>query len=104
MGNRTSDSGECSYQRKDDEHEKLIETTTKKGNEEEEGMQRFYDYITVADLSGDARDVHPPGGQNSFIFMQFSTKKIGSHTHFGSCPPSPRENPGSATALESKDW
>ena len=24
---------------------KLIETTTKKGNEEEEGMQRFVDYI-----------------------------------------------------------
>ena len=30
MGNRRSDSGECSYQRWDDEHEKLIETTTKK--------------------------------------------------------------------------
>ena len=29
----------------------------------------------------------PPGGQNSFIFMQFLTKKIGSRTHFGSWRP-----------------
>ena len=37
--------------------------------------------LPVADLRGGARDARPPpGGQNSFIFMQFSTKKIGSHT------------------------
>ena len=40
----------------------------------------------------------PPGGQNSFIFMQFSAKKIDSHTHSGSWRPPPGENPGSATA------
>ena len=28
----------------------------------------------LADLRGGARDARPPGGSNSFIFMQFSTK------------------------------
>ena len=41
----------------------------------------------VADLRGGARDARPPGGPNSFIFMQFSAKKIGWHTHFGSWRP-----------------
>ena len=40
----------------------------------------------------------PPGGQNSFIIMQFSIKKIGLRTHFGSWHP-PGENPGSATVI-----
>ena len=31
----------------------------------------------------------PPGGPNSFIFMQFSAKIINKHTHFGSWRPSP---------------
>ena len=45
-----------------------------------------------------APGTRPPGGQNSFIFMQFSAKKIGSHTHLGSWrPPPPEENPGSTT-------
>ena len=29
----------------------------------------------------------PPGGPNSFIFMQFSAKIINKHTHFGSWRP-----------------
>ena len=31
----------------------------------------------------------PPGGPNSFIFMQFSAKIINKHTHFGSWRPPP---------------
>ena len=29
---------------------------------------------SLADLRGGARDARPPGGPNSFIFMQFSAK------------------------------
>ena len=42
----------------------------------------------------------PPGGPNSFIFMQFSAKIINKHTHFGSWRPPPGENPGSATGID----
>ena len=35
----------------------------------------IYFHLTVADLRGGARDARPPGGPNSFIFMQFSAKK-----------------------------
>ena len=31
-------------------------------------------YNPLADLRGGARDKRPPGGPNSFIFMQFSAK------------------------------
>ena len=40
----------------------------------------------------------PTGGPNSFIFMQFSAKKISWHTHFGSWR-SPQENHRSATNI-----
>ena len=44
----------------------------------------------VADLRGaPGTRPPPPEGQNSFIFMQFSAKKIGSHTHLGSWRPPP---------------
>ena len=52
---------------------------------------RFYAYnfaSAVADLRG-APGTRLPGGQNSFIFMQFSAKKIGSHIHLGSWRPPP---------------
>ena len=49
--------------------------------------------ISMSEISGGskggARDAPPPGGPNSFIFMQFSAKIIGSHTHFGSWRPPP---------------
>ena len=35
----------------------------------------------------------PPRRQNSFIFMQFSTKKLGSRSHFGSWRPPPPDPP-----------
>ena len=41
----------------------------------------------------------PPGGPNSFIFMQFSAKIINKHTHFWSWRPPPGENPRSATDI-----
>ena len=48
---------------------------------------------------GGARDARPPGGPNSFIFMQFSAKiwKIIAILRVGAPP---GENPGSATAYE----
>ena len=42
---------------------------------------------SVADLRGAPGTRAPPGGQNSFIFMQFSTKKIGSRAYFGNWHP-----------------
>ena len=53
----------------------------------------------VADLRGGAGDARPPGGQNFFIFMQFSAKIykiIGWHPPWELAPP-PRGNPESAT-------
>ena len=38
----------------------------------------------------------PPGGPNSFIFMQFSAKNMQNNSTFGSWR-TPQENPGSAT-------
>ena len=38
----------------------------------------------------------PPGGPNSFIFMQFSAKNLQNNPNLGVGAP-PRENPGSAT-------
>ena len=65
-------------------------------------MERFFLFNAVADLRGAPGTRAPPTrGQNSFIFMQFSTQKIGSRTHFGSWRPPPGENPGSATVMES---
>ena len=40
---------------------------------------------TLADQRGSARDAPPPrGGPNSFIFMQFSAKKLKNNSTFGS--------------------
>ena len=50
----------------------------------------------LADPRGAPGTRAPPGGPNSFIFMQFSAKIINKHTHFGSWRP-PGENPRSAT-------
>ena len=41
----------------------------------------------IGGSKGGARDAPPPGGPNSFIFMQFSAKIINKHTHFGSWRP-----------------
>ena len=38
----------------------------------------------LADLRGGAKDARPPWGPNSFIFMQFSGKKLKNNSTFGS--------------------
>ena len=43
--------------------------------------------VTLADPKGAPGTRAPPGGPNSFIFMQFSAKIINKHTHFGSWRP-----------------
>ena len=53
--------------------------------------------LPLADPRGGARDARPPGGPNSFIFMQFLAKKLKNNSTFGSWRPPPGENPGSAT-------
>ena len=44
-------------------------------------------YRPLADLRG-APGTPPPGGPNSFIFMQFSGKKLKNNSTFGSWRPS----------------
>ena len=56
----------------------------------------YHKMPALADPRGGTRDARPPGGPNSFIFMQFSAKIINKHTHFGVGTP-PGENPRSAT-------
>ena len=57
--------------------------------------------IPVADLRG-AQGTHPPGGPNSFNFMQFlgNFGKIVCWRPPGELVPPPRGNPGSATGYE----
>ena len=58
--------------------------------------------LTVADLHSKILDARPPpGGPNSFNFMQFSGKigKIVCWRPPGELAPPPRGNPGSATDL-----
>ena len=46
------------------------------------------DQYALADLRGGARDARPPpGGPNSFIFMQFSGTKLKNNSTFGSWRP-----------------
>ena len=49
----------------------------------------FQFYSALADLRGGARDAcpPPPGGPNSFIFMQFLPKKLQNNSTFGSWRP-----------------
>ena len=53
--------------------------------------------LPLADPRGAPGTRAPPGGPNSFIFMQFSAKIINKHTHFGSWRP---PNPRSATVYQ----
>ena len=39
---------------------------------------------SIGGSKGGARDARPPGGPNSFIFMQFSGKKLKNNSTFGS--------------------
>ena len=59
----------------------------------------MHTYRTVADLHSKILDA-PPGGPNSFNFMQFLGKfgKIICWRPPGELAPPPRGNPGSATA------
>ena len=52
---------------------------------------------SIGGSKGGARDARPPGGPNSFIFMQFSAKMWKIIAILGVGAP-PGENPGSATA------
>ena len=40
--------------------------------------------IIIGGSKGGDRDARPPGGPNSFIFMQFSAKNMQSYSFFGS--------------------
>ena len=60
-----------------------------------EGLDYFTNRASLADPGG-AGDA--PGGQNSFIFMQFSAKSLKNNPILGVGAPS-QENPGSATGL-----
>ena len=54
---------------------------------------------TSGGSKGGTRDVHPPGGTNSFNFMQFWGNLAKSYVGAlpGGLAPPPRGNPGSAT-------
>ena len=52
--------------------------------------------ISIGGSKRGARDA-PHGGPNSFIFMQFSSKKLISTPILGMDPPPLQENPGSVT-------
>ena len=41
----------------------------------------------IGGSKGGARDARPPGGPNSFIFMQFLAKKLQNNSTFGSWRP-----------------
>ena len=56
-----------------------------------------YIFLTLADPRGRQGLAPSPGGQNSFIFMEFLTKNLQNNLNLRVGAP-PLENPGSATA------